>query len=177
MRKFISGFVLTVALSAVAAPGYAQPWEGPFGLEMGLSKEKVEEAVALTPLDPTNLDSEYIAKTAPTPNALFDLYRYKITPKHGLCQVSGIGGEQPNQISKRQYNLMVSVLTDKYGAPSDASSDSTTWIAGSRFGDLDRVIAIRSQRAGGKEALLLGYWFKNYGACSGARDPVDASGL
>ena len=67
------------------------PANGPFGLEVGLTKENIEDmaGVTLEPLEgQTGL---YMASSLPKNNAAFSFYALRISPNVGLCQIRAVG--------------------------------------------------------------------------------------
>ena len=65
---------------------------GPFGLEAGASLEAVKRVATVEATKETNL---YRLTRVPVPHEAFEGYMALITPKAGLCQVTGIGRTFP----------------------------------------------------------------------------------
>jgi len=67
------------------------PSNGPFGLEAGLTKEKIDDmaGVTLSPIEgETGL---YLAEALPKKNSSFDVHALRISPVVGLCQIRAVG--------------------------------------------------------------------------------------
>lgn len=107
------------------------PWEGPFGVKMGLTVDELRSAVELT-----EGQGQFIWKSssAPSPHDAFESYFYTITDDVGLCKIaafgktintSGFGTEL-----KSEYTTLQSALIERYGNPSskfDFLANGSIW--------------------------------------------------
>jgi len=125
MRIIVSAFV--VALSAcISFAGNTAEAHGPFGVHMGMQKQRLEKDIALQQ-DPEE-DARFNSSSAPIPNRVFDSYQYLFSSESGLCQVSAMTkGAHPRQTAKI-FQQLYGLLEQKYGKPSrEASREIAIW--------------------------------------------------
>ncbi|QEI06859.1 hypothetical protein FXN63_14205 [Pigmentiphaga aceris] len=95
----------------------AAAWDGPFGLEMGLSLDQIKRVAPVTYSKPT-----YVTSKVPVPNAAFDDYRLLLTPQTGLCSITAwtpeIEGHAYGDAVMAKFAQLSSMLSAKYGKPS-----------------------------------------------------------
>lgn len=107
------------------------PWEGPFGVKMGISLDDLRGAVELK-----DGDSKFTfeSKQAPSPHDAFEVYLYTLTEETGLCKVAALG--KPVTTSRAGFELrsefasLQTALTERYGKPStkyDFLSRGSIW--------------------------------------------------
>lgn len=109
---------LTLALSCTMFSAIA----GPFGLEMGMTKEQMKAlGISLTP-DPKSPDW-YITKRTPKGLEEFEEYHLWISPAAGLCKLYAIGRDvELNAFGDRlktEFSEIREMLVQVYGAPED----------------------------------------------------------
>jgi hypothetical protein len=102
--------------SSPAAP--SKKYDGPFGLQSGLTVEEVKRSVPdLTPDD--NKPGWYSATNVPTPHPSFDSYRLAFSTKSGLCVLSGIGKNITSGSSGAEvqaaFEDLATALSERYG--------------------------------------------------------------
>lgn len=113
MLRVLFGFAVLVLSSAVSA----QPWDGPFGLKMGLTKAQIESA--LGPINHLSADLyslNSISKHYPG----IKVYGVTISPTVGLCRITTMMTvESPGNGDKvkRKFERIKNDLIEKYGQP------------------------------------------------------------
>lgn len=126
---------------------------GPLGLEMGTPLGKLQSKIKL------KVDKPYELSTSTLPNGHpdFNLYRFLVTPQHGLCKATAskttintsIYGTELLTVFDRYYVA----LTSKYGDGKrfDYLRPESIW-----DDDKDWMMALHK-----KERVLAGFWTKN----------------
>ncbi len=92
---------------------------GPFGLTMGLSERSVRSLVRLDTV--SGQRGVFRASTLPRPFAGFEWYTLVISPREGLCKVSGVGRDVSTSVfgteAKSAFERIEELVTEKYGTP------------------------------------------------------------
>jgi hypothetical protein len=160
---------LSGALLGALAYADPAPWDGPFGVQMGLSREEIGAVVELTPQ--YGVPNEYSAKTAPRPNQGFVNYVYQIAPGAGLCRVRSETPYGPRKATDRSFEAFYQRLTRKYGKPSaETENKSAVWAKGALPKDVRSItLAVATTFTAGS-AVQLSYRFRNSSSCE--RPPV-----
>lgn len=181
---------------ATAVPEATLPaGDGPFGLEMGLSRDTVEKMVGktLTPL-PGELD-RYSVDTVPKTHNEFERYVLKFSSEHGLCSVMAIGRDINTDsfgiAVKSRFSELEEGLSSVYGRPEKSDfllpgsiwKDGRDWMMAIRQGerllasswkssasapmksDLKQVFLSVNASSSDKGYLKLEYAFSNYELC------------
>lgn len=96
--------------------------EGPFGLGRGMTVQDLAKAgveTAQAPGEPHHYD----AKVVPKPHPSFELFRFTVGPKSGLCQISSvsrdIGTSAYGNELRSAFADLRGQLVGKYGDPED----------------------------------------------------------
>jgi hypothetical protein len=105
------------ASPAVATAPAPKVYDGPFGLQQGLTPDEVR---AVAPLTPGDAPGMYSTPSVPAPHVAFESYVLGFSKKSGLCSISAIGKD----ITAGSYGTEVisafedleSALKKKYGA-------------------------------------------------------------
>ena len=93
-------------------------YDGPFGLQMGLSKHDLKSLIAGA--KEIEADSSVWESTSvPTPHSDFESYFFRFSEKSGLCSIGAIGkdittGGAGTEL-KSQFDTIDEALTNKYG--------------------------------------------------------------
>jgi hypothetical protein len=150
-------------------------WDGPFGVQMGLSKAEIEAVVHLTPQ--YGIVNEFESKSAPHPNEGFVAYFYKIAPGAGLCRVRSETKYGSVTETDRSFEALFQHLSQKYGAPSTHTGmTDALWDKGPLPKDVATVTLARARKITGGTAVQLIYRFRNATLCE--KPPVvDGKGL
>ena len=77
-----------MAKDALLPPGI-----GPFGLQMGLTKQNVEDMTGVTLTAIPNSLNIYTTKVVPKTHYAFETYILLISPKVGLCRIRALSGD------------------------------------------------------------------------------------
>lgn len=115
----------------VKPPEKRGPWEGPFGVKMGISLDDLRSAVDLK-------DGEskftFESNKAPSPHDAFETYLYTLTEQTGLCKVAAIGKQVTTGGAgvelRGEFASYQTALTERYGKPSakyDFLSRGSIW--------------------------------------------------
>lgn len=96
------------------------PWNGPFGVQMGLSVADLEASgLKLTKMQP----GIYSSETAPSPHQAFEGYNFVISSTSGLCKVNAVGKDIATnsfgESIRSTFSDLKNALTEKYGKPSN----------------------------------------------------------
>jgi hypothetical protein len=165
---------LGIALAAAVHADTAT-WNGPFGVQMGLSRPDIEAVIHLTPQ--YGIANEFVSKTAPRPNQGFVSYFYKIAPGTGLCRVRSETKYGPAIDTDRSFEALFQRFSKKYGKPS-SHTDMTdaVWDSGSLPKDVATLTLARARKITGGTAVQVSYRFRNAASCE--KPPVvDGAGL
>lgn len=167
------------------------PWNGPFGVQMGLSVADLEASgLKLTKVQP----GVYSSKTAPSPHQAFEEYNFLISSTSGLCKVNAVGKDIATnsfgESVRSTFSDLKTALTEKYGKPSadydflrkgSIWRDSRDWMMALKL--KDRTLAtfweFKSENSAGLDSLMLNasatdstegfitlrYGFKNESEC------------
>ena len=102
----------------VSAPDIP-PRDGPFGLDIGLSKADVERMIGQNLVAVEGAPSLFQAPTVPRPHAAFEVYALLIAPSSGLCQIRAVGKDIRTSSHGLQlrssFEDLVSALSESYG--------------------------------------------------------------
>jgi hypothetical protein len=105
--------------AAASPPPAPTTWVGPFGVQMGLTKQQIVGATGAQEV-PENRFS-YMASKAPKSHVDFQTYEYTIGDQAGLCSVSGIGNDfdadSYGNAVRGNFATIEDALTKKYGEP------------------------------------------------------------
>lgn len=176
MGKFLTVCVLAGCVLASSAQAQTKRWDGPFGVQMGLSKEELNGSVPLAPQ--YGVPNEYVSKSAPRPNQGFVTYVYQIAPGAGLCRVrSETKFAQPRD-TDRSFEALHARLSRKYGKPArQVANRSAIWENRSNMPKDVRTITLAvAKRVTAGTAVQLIFGFRNAASCD--RPPVvDGKGL
>lgn len=117
MHRIVIALGLCAGL--VAAPR-AQPWTGPLGTQMGITKSQLRGVIKTAPLN----DSVLISETAPVPHPVFLDYAYRFANASGLCSVvaltPAIKASSFGDEIRGQFNELSEALVGRYGKPSNS---------------------------------------------------------
>ncbi|AZL65101.1 hypothetical protein NY414_04915 [Enterobacter hormaechei] len=91
------------------------PGEGPFGLDVGLSKKNIEDMTGEDLKPVANSADLYTSASLPKKNAEFEAYGLLISPDAGLCQIRAVG----KSIDTDSFGI---ALKSKYEELSDSLS-------------------------------------------------------
>lgn len=182
--------------STVVVPDATLPaGDGPFGLEMGLSRDIVEKMVGktLTPL--SGEPNRYSVDTLPKTHNEFERYVLKFSSEHGLCSVMAIGRDISTDsfgiAVKSRFSELEEGLSRLYGRPEKSDfllpgsiwKDRQDWVMAIRQGerilasswnssasaplksDLGQVFLMANASSSDKGYLKLEYVFSNYSLC------------
>jgi hypothetical protein len=150
----------------LATAAYADPgaWDGPFGVQMGLSRSDLEAVIHLTPQ--YGIANEFVSKTAPRPNQGFVSYFYKIAPGAGLCRVRSETKYGPVADSDRSFEALFQRLSKKYGKPtSHTDMKDALWDSGPLPKDVATLTLARARKITGGTAVQVSYRFRNAASC------------
>ncbi len=103
---------------------------GPFGLEMGMTRDQIETKIGrrghwhLVPDIWSHNGSMYFSETAPTDHLAFRRYEYFIDEALGLCKVTAIGwtiydNQSDGANLRSQYKAITEQLEQRYGKPTN----------------------------------------------------------
>jgi len=109
-------YVIALLLLCVVSV-FGQPYDGPFGLKMGLTLEQLKA------IDPDLIplkNNGYFITAIPKPHPSFDKYFLDVSPKTGLCRIMTLDEDiktnsQGTQL-RTQYGVIRDALAKKYGA-------------------------------------------------------------
>ncbi|HLD67505.1 MAG TPA: hypothetical protein VJA19_15845 [Pseudomonas sp.] len=182
--------------STVVVPDVTLPvGEGPFGLEMGLSREMVEKMIgkALTPLP--DEPNRFSADTLPKKHNEFERYVLKFSSAQGLCSILAVGRDISTDsfgiAVKGRFSELEEGLSSLYGRPEKSDfllpgsiwKDGRDWIMAIRQGErilssswksstktplkseLEEVFLIANASSSDKGYLKLQYAFNNNNVC------------
>lgn len=172
----------------------ATSWDGPFGVQMGLTKQQVLDATGAQALP--DRPFTYVASTAPRGHIDFPNYAYTIGNQAGLCSIVGLGDEFDTDsfgnAVRGRFASLEDALTKKYGEPTSTNkslasgsiwNEPRDWIMGLAKGERsyrvewtasaahplpDHLVLIRlGARAPRSDRGALGIWyqFENEPAC------------
>lgn len=123
---FIFTFLLSLLVSSCSSHSPEQqykkgPWSGPFGTQMGLSKEQIEQYTLLA-----NIDSDgqtFAGQDLPNNYGFkFDEIRYSINSIEGLCALSLVSSSDDDTAKIRQK------IEETYGKPTiERTGKYVTW--------------------------------------------------
>lgn len=103
-------------------------WVGPFGIQMGLTKQQVLDATGARAL-PDN-PFTYVSSKAPKSHVAFQDYAYTIGDQAGLCSVVGLGddfdADAYGNAVRSNFSAIEDALTKKYGEPTSTEKDLET---------------------------------------------------
>ena len=119
MFRFLLLFALLWSLGLVTVHA------GPFGLEMGMSKEQMKKELKMTfgnGLRSTGIGRFLYKVKVPKPHSDFGDYYIIVTPEHGLCKILAV-----NRMTTNGYGSNVKIFYEElkkkivrlYGRPSD----------------------------------------------------------
>lgn len=95
------------------------PGEGPFGLEVGLTKKNIEDMTGIELKPVADSPELYSATSLPKQNGDFELYGLVISPKAGLCEIRAVGKSIDTDsygiALKTKYNELNDSLNSIYG--------------------------------------------------------------
>lgn len=184
------------AASTEVVPAATLPaGDGPFGLEMGLSRDIVEKMIGktLTPLP--GEASRYSVDTLPKTHNEFERYVLEFSSEHGLCSVMAIGRDISTDsfgiAVKGRFSELEEGLSSLYGRPEKSDfllpgsiwKDSRDWMMAIRQGErvlasswessasvplkseLEQVFLIANAGSSDKGYLKLQYAFTNNDFC------------
>lgn len=112
MKRLLMILVTLIVIGSV----FGQPFEGPFGLKMGLS---LEELQAIDPQIEMSSETTYTMTNVPNPNSKIEFYVVKVSPTTGLSFITaatkdittnGYGIEV-----KREFISIRDAVNEKYG--------------------------------------------------------------
>ncbi|HEV2540582.1 MAG TPA: hypothetical protein VGU03_12900 [Frateuria sp.] len=100
-------------------------WAGPFGLQIGLTKQQVLEATGAQAM-PDN-PYTYLSSKAPKGHVAFQHYAFTIGDQTGLCSVVGLGddfdADAYGNAVRGNFSALEDALTKKYGEPTSTDKD------------------------------------------------------
>lgn len=103
-------------------------WVGPFGIQMGITKQQVLDATGARPLPDSPFT--YVSSKAPKSHVAFQNYAYTIGDQAGLCSVVGLGDEFDadayGNAVRSNFSAIEDALTKKYGEPTSTDKDLAT---------------------------------------------------
>lgn len=108
---------LFFAQVAIQSTVYAQEWNGPFGVEMGLTEEQLRKKI---PELKKVTDFSFVFTTAPKHFPGTSFYIALISKKSGLCSISAHSTVKSSVFGdavREKFSFIQSSLTDKYGPP------------------------------------------------------------
>ncbi|WP_147269712.1 hypothetical protein [Rhodanobacter denitrificans] len=115
-------------IAASAPKPQPSSWVGPFGIQMGLTKQQVLDATGAQAL-PDN-PFTYVSSKAPKGHVAFQNYAYTIGDQSGLCSVVGLGDEFDadayGNAVRSNFSTIEGALTKKYGEPTSTDKDLAT---------------------------------------------------
>lgn len=182
--------------STVVVPDATLPaGDGPFGLEIGLSRDIVEKMIGktLTPLP--GEPNRYSVDTLPKTHNEFERYVLEFSSEHGLCSVMAIGRDISTDsfgiAVKGRFSELEEGLSSLYGRPEKSDfllpgsiwKDSRDWMMAIRQGErvlasswessasvplkseLEQVFLIANAGSSDKGYLKLQYAFTNNDFC------------
>lgn len=180
---------------------------GPFGLEIGLSKEMLEQMVSQPLALNDEVQSLYTLSKPPKPNQAFEQYGLVISPKVGLCQIRAVGKTlSSNSFGhqlKEEFMKMQASLTSVYGQPELLDSlmpgsiwdDSGDWMMALYKNErsliaewsnknnlpiknnLQNITMVARAQSRGEGYILLQYSFTNYDVCRSEQEARAAGSL
>ena len=100
------------------APSPARKYDGPFGLQAGLSIDEVKKS-APDLVETQEQPGWYSTTTVPTPHPSFESYGLQFSAKSGLCRLTGVGknistGSDGSEV-RSQFDDLTSAITERYG--------------------------------------------------------------
>ncbi|WP_208947926.1 hypothetical protein [Paracidovorax avenae] len=94
------------------------PWDGPFGLKMGLTDDQLKAAVPDIHAAAANIFS---TSSPPKPHDSFETYMLITSASTGLCKITAVGKTiQTSQFGdelRNAHKSLKAALTEKYGQP------------------------------------------------------------
>jgi hypothetical protein len=112
-------------IAASAPTPQPTSWVGPFGIQMGLTKQQVLDATGARAL-PDN-PFTYVSSKAPKSHVAFQNYAYTIGDQAGLCSVVGLGddfeADAYGNAVRSNFSAIQDALTKKYGEPTSTDKD------------------------------------------------------
>ncbi len=124
MKK--ASLLLVLFLMAVSA--FCQPWDGPFGLKMGLTYNQLKEVDPDIESPDNWINDEYryfhFLNQVPISHHEFDEYTLNIVPRLGLTQIHAGGGcysSADSQTYLKRISELAAILDNKYGRHIDKS--------------------------------------------------------
>lgn len=147
----------------------AKTYDGPFGLQQGIS---LEEAKGLIPDLSAQADAStpgwYSTSNVPTPHPAFEGYSLEFSQKSGLCAIVGIGKDIQTGSSgaelRAQFDDLAGALTERYG-----NGKKFDYYSGGGSGDSQYFMMYLNQR----DQTLAETWE----AAKGAKLPPTMSGI
>ncbi len=155
MKKHVLLFLALLMAAAL----FSQPWDGPFGLKMGLTYSQLKA------IDPgikreADYDDMYLITKVPRPHRDFEYYYVFISPKYGLYKISGftkgIYCSPSGWELKSQFLEYETMLREIYGncKKFDFLDYGSIW---NKPNDFMMGILLKERR-------LSCYWTKDYGS-------------
>ncbi len=185
----------TAANTAVVPDATLPAGDGPFGLEMGLSRDIVEKMVGKTLTPVSGEPNRYRVDSLPKTHNEFERYVLKFSSEHGLCSVMAIGRDINTDsfgiAVKSRFDELEEGLSSLYGRPDKSDflmpgsiwKDGRDWMMAIRQGerllasswktsasaplksDLQQVFLIANASSSDKGYMKLEYAFSNYSFC------------
>lgn len=94
------------------------PWDGPFGLKMGLTDDQLKAAIPDLQAAATNISS---TSSPPRPHDSFETYMLITSASTGLCKITAVGKaiktSQFGDELRSAHNNLKAALTERYGQP------------------------------------------------------------
>ena len=96
------------------------PWDGPFGLKMGINETELKAAISDIKTASPNI---YSTEAPPKPHDAFETYHLVTSSSTGLCKISAVGKDVPtSQFGdelRSAHKSIKDALTERYGKPTD----------------------------------------------------------
>jgi len=150
--------------SVVKKPA-APVWDGPFGLEKGLSLKTIQAHYKTTTFIVKQPHTYWLPNPPKKSNA-FPMIAATITPKAGVCAVSGNRVEKSDGTQiVRTIIQIVSDLSTKYGQPTTLSSGRALWTLNKTAAPLQSILVASDQISEDITLISVIYRFDNYEQC------------
>ncbi len=194
MKRLMLATAIALATSSAQA--------GPFGLDMGMSKEQVERVVGK--LEPAKRPTAYMTLSFANGHPDFTGYAFNIDPVMGLARISAFGRTIDTDTNgtelKQNYNKISRQLSAKYGPPSNSFNfakaggiytEPHEWMNALKYKERtlstywtkvkdDRLasVGIEAQSVGAREGyVIVSYEFHNWDALIEKLDKAEGSKL
>ena len=99
MEVVIFRFLLLLVFALSWFLGLVTVYAGPFGLEMGMSKEQMKKEFKMSfenGLKSTGIGRFLYQVKVPKPHSDFEVYYIIVTPEHGLCKIVAVNSMTTN---------------------------------------------------------------------------------